>query len=337
VIQLCEQIIRENWSNWYKTPPPRRLFFLKITGNPLAEGRVTFIVFKDRNRTPSLIVKGLRSKNSLQALQKEHNTLYQLHSLLGGMPGIPVPLWCGCINEQWFSIETAFSGKLMGNMRSPWIHTTNKKTRDHVIQHFTRSFQWLGDFHLKSKTDIVQASHGIVEKLLIESMLDESPVASYPPDICRAIEYVLKQVSMYFSSADLPLVCEHGDFWAGNIYLIGDKIGVIDWADAKFSRLPVLDAAFFAVSYTLGFAPVGDNKFWMFENLVSKKSWYYQLVAESFRNYHQQIGLPTIDPFYLLGLSLLRRYTTESKRPKDQTPYQWMLDHWMKTALEQSS
>jgi Ser/Thr protein kinase RdoA (MazF antagonist) len=57
----------------------------------------------------------------------------------------------------------------------------------------------------------------------------------------------LKEQMSQLADQPLPLVCQHGDFWTGNILWKDGKIsGIVDWEHSCFEALPFRDLFLFA-------------------------------------------------------------------------------------------
>lgn len=331
MIQFAKNLIIDQWNEWFQTPLPHHLDFIKIAGNALPEGRVIFLIFADNTSSPCLVLKTVRSIEYINVLAQEYDALTRIQVYRQDESDLPRPLWYGQLtNGDYIYIESAITGTLMGNMRRPWL--SDEKGVPQVVQaHFEKSANWLLAFNRQTSTG--QFSSNSVNDIRIElnKVIYPDSATVFANEEQKAIcDSLIDTIGSTLTGIQVLKTCEHGDFWAGNIYLTrSDSIGVVDWTDAQFNRLPLYDVAFFSVSYALGFSSSQGNQLWMFEKLIQKQGWFADLVYKTLDNYCRQVGLPnSLDPSFLIGLALARRTLVEQSRGDANGVYSQMFDYW---------
>lgn len=333
MIPFLSTFIEENWISWFDEDPPEHLDFVKIAGNQLADTRVIFLIFKDHERIPCLIGKIPKTYKQADSLRREFDALKQIWSISDVRFSVPRPIWFGELPVGTVYLESAIVGRLLGNMRSPWLRNDDFITRMQVKQQVSKSLEWLAYFHKQTATTRMAQENQIIKSLVLKSIKADYLSQEISKPYEEAAEWLAEKISRMLIHRELPLVCEHGDFWAGNIYRTREGISVIDWADAVFGRLPIYDAGFFVVSLSLGFAPKNGNKTWLFEELVLQNCWFSDLVKRELGLYFQELGLPPLGINPVLGLVTLRRSIMERSRNQSDTIYQQMFDFWMRAAM----
>jgi hypothetical protein len=334
MLEIINDLVLDNWSNWFQTPTPKAFDFVKIAGNPLPEGRVIFLLFADRAKEPCLVVKTSRKDLFDEKLAYEYKILNELQDLIEATPDIPRPLWFGEYQGEIFYIESALVGTLMGNMRRTWLSYSSQASKT-VADHFHRAMRWLIDFQCQTTTEYSTFNPSDSGRDMILKMLNlDFPEQCDSDPLYEAKEKLTRFFTDSLSGQEVRMVCEHGDYWAGNIYLRGNEgIGVIDWGDAALNRLPLYDAPFFLVGYGFGFSLNGNNQLKVFEDILEEKTWYASLVMDALDDYRIRIGLPdSIDSMSLIGYALLRRSIVERCRSLNSSTFENMLKRWLQVS-----
>jgi aminoglycoside phosphotransferase (APT) family kinase protein len=87
---------------------------------------------------------------------------------------------------------------------------------------------------------------------LIEARLDRLDQLVRDPDQQRRLRGFFRG-RLY--GARLPIGLVHGDFSASNIFIAGDRTGIVDWEAAAYDDLPILDAIGYLESILRPFSP----------------------------------------------------------------------------------
>jgi hypothetical protein len=326
MIPFIEATLKKNWREWFPNRPLSNLHYAKIAGNSLLTGHVVILVFAPKVRGPLCVVKFPRTNQYAHLVEQEFLNIQKIKTMWP-QANVPSALWFGDMGFTRASIETAVVGQLMGNMRSPWLIDESSAVRRLVGRHFKLAFDWLAELHCHT-----QANQTRYDRKYLR--IKEDSTTSLPQHV-DSINWLSTQFSTFFGDRTLPLVCEHGDFWAGNLYIQSDKqIGVIDWGGAMWEQLPLFDAAFFVTSYTLGFSPPNGDSLWMFRQLLSSQSWFAQIAQSSLQQYFFRLAMPEVDLLTLVGLALLRRMQDEEQRPFRNETYVRMFDYWQETVIK---
>ncbi len=129
------------------------------------------------------------------------------------------------------------------------------RTGYHAFRHLARPELVRGDFAV-AQAWLAALHADTMARAAPIALLDGVPeriAARWPGD--RQADEVAAQLTHLaarLASASTPRTVVHGDFWAGNLLVTGDKVtGVVDWAGAELSGEPLRDVARFALSYCL--------------------------------------------------------------------------------------
>lgn len=338
MLDRVKEIIQKNWGEWFPDPAPRRPAFAKIAGNSLADGRVILLVFTENDRSPRLIIKIPRSPNQVDTTHQEYTFLTQLHHSVGGdlAASLPRPLHYETLNDVCLYFESAVVGKMMGNLRSPWHVSDGYRTRRQTARNVNEALNWLSDLHQQTATNYQSMDRRRIENWADLTILRYRPIGAAPEHVLHALEIGVERLVDLLEGQELPLSCEHGDYWAGNIVLTKRGMGVIDWADARFDRPPLYDAFFFVNSYALGFSPRSSDSLWMFKSLLDSESWFAQSVGSALTRYSESVRLNPQAAPYLIGLAAARKAFRETLPAGVQTRQQRLLDLWARWILEKA-
>jgi hypothetical protein len=318
MITLIADVIKQCWEEWFPQRPRPQFRFAKIAGNSLLSGRVVILAFASDNGEPALVIKLPRTNRFVKTIAQEYRGLQEIQTMWP-QANTPRALWFGEIGFTKATIETAVVGYLMGNMRSPWLSGESRAVQENVRFHFELALGWLADFQTRTTA-------GYRQDIGCWQILDDAP-AVYKDCAAR----LTSRLSSALMGHQWPLVAEHGDYWAGNLYIQADKrIGVIDWVDLQWAQMPLFDAGFFVASYALGFAPRTGNALWMFQKLFDPQHWFAATAQTAMKHYLQQLELPEIELQSVVGLALLRRVLAEHQRLIYNDTYSRMLDYWIK-------
>lgn len=328
MILKLQKIIFENASEWLRKPSIKNINFVKIAGHSTVGNRTILIGFINDESQPSVTVKISRNNFGNQEIKNEHNHLITIHEKFPELSGIPIPLYISCDDNLVFSIESAMVGKLMGNMRSEWLSSKiTSRMEKRIRSDFELAVSWLVDFNRAT----IQHISGSAQSL--NSIYQLSFPSTFPDNIKNSVNVAIETTDAYFdkyfSSDQLPLILEHGDFWAGNIIKRGQTIGVIDWVDASENILPFYDLSYFIISYTLGFLPKDNSRLWVYKDLVTGQGWFYNLAHEVINRYSNQLSIKPVDPWFLFGYAAIRRALMMAERKHQINPWIDMINLWL--------
>jgi hypothetical protein len=334
VIDRVEFILRDNWHKWFLGSPPGDFNFIKLSGNALADGRVILLLV-GHDRFPRVIIKIPRSSTQIEITHQEYATLTRLHEMVGEKlrMTLPRPLLYELFDNYCLYLESAVVGKMMGNVRGPWHIGEGLLTRRQVRENVSRALQWLADFQLQTASTSQYLNLMTVEKWAWDTVLNRFPEDTMTEYTERALNVALKRLVEILDGQKVPLSCEHGDFWAGNLFLTNQGVGVIDWADTKFKQPPFYDAFFFVNSYALGFASHFGDPFRMFKSLQQSESWFSELIWSALGRYAQSIGFDLNASRYLIGFALARKAFRDIDHGKIKSRHGHMLELWAQQVL----
>lgn len=323
-----QNILQQNWSNWFSTSPPEKFELVKIAANSDEDGRVILLVFEPNEKAPRVIVKIPRSPTQIQITQQEYNLLQRLHQTCGQnvSASLPQPFLCEVNDKDCLYIESALTGKLMGSVRNRWHVGGGKRSQKAVERDFPLALNWLADFY----TITTSTFNSLEFTELLEYFQAKVPLSPevFTPQIVQSLQTAIEKLGKTCTGISIPKVCEHGDFWAGNLFITQNGLGVVDWADSTFDELPFYDAYFFISSYSLGFAPKENDDLWMAKLLFQERTWFHNFAREALSAYHQKIGIPNEATQYLLGLAIARKVLRDTIRGRTNTRHKQMLALW---------
>ena len=271
---------------------PRSIDFLQVSGSISAPGKVFFLAFIDGKPKPQFVVKVSRNQRDNSFLVAEYENLKYVHKITDefAKESVPRAVLLEDIGEHKILIQTAVVGEsLKRRLRAgPFI---NKGIILRVDELLT---DWLANFQLKI---------GLKEEKLDSQFLEayiRKPIETF------VLTFDLSEIEkQYFQSFDeiwnklsgiqLPLVFQHGDFMFSNIFnLRRDKLGIIDWENARKAQLPMHDL--FHCLLWQGFLffkakTEYERALANFQFSFCEDNWYSKIIKSCFKKYCSKIGI----------------------------------------------
>jgi hypothetical protein len=205
--------------------------------------KLTVLLIPRGSPRPTLAIKVPTTPVAATTIAAEREILSALHSRLPDAIRASVPRL-----EDFQEapagplVTTALSGSPMTTRYHAWRHLA---TPSAVRADFLAVEAWLANFQgaTAGPREPVDMDGGAAEAL--RRRFADDPGLSKSLASLGAIYARLRTTST-------PRTAVHGDFWFGNLLLVGDQIsGVIDWEAATACGEPVRDLVRFALSYSL--------------------------------------------------------------------------------------
>jgi hypothetical protein len=243
VVAHLHQLVMDNWASWFPAARrPERLCFLTVT-RVQGRGRTLLFISADKASGPALLIKILRDDADWVSVQREHAHLKKVRSLVAAdiRTSIPEPLAVEQVGRDRVAIERVLPGHATesrtswNGRRKCWLSRQQKKTAEN----------WLLSLHQQTVAERVPFCADILSTALAPlAILREHYTLTFQED---RLADRLHELTGHLAGQTLPLVCQHGDFWTGNILWRGSHLeGVVDWEFSRFNSLPFLDLFLFA-------------------------------------------------------------------------------------------
>ena len=222
--------------------PGMQTLFIALSKDPNAKVSVLLI---PRGRTqPTLAVKLPTTVGAEATIAAERAVLIDLHFRLPGpiLESIPRPRVLQEVRGRPSLVTTALPGSPMTTRYHAWRHLATPAA---VRADFLAVQTWLAKFQTASAAERapIDMDGGTTDTLRMrfagEPRLDW-------------LLFRLNAVHARLRASTTPRTAVHGDFWFGNLLLVGGEIsGVIDWESGSTRGEPVRDIVRFALSYAL--------------------------------------------------------------------------------------
>ena len=292
-----------------KDPP----VLLMLEDYPGSKRRQTVIfLFGRDSSSPIAVAKLSREAGPREALEATFGAISTLHAGLDERLAatIPEPLALGDVGDFKVLVESVKIGRTIDvDLRQRW------QPRRVASGHFGRARDWLVEFHRATRigettVDAADSSIG--------SVIETFARKFEPTPAERRLISRLDAMRDTLRGERLPLVARQGDYWARNIVIMGDGVGVVDWEHFEDRSTPFDDLFMFATSYGLGFPwrlaqPAGPVD--AFRALYVEPTWMAALARDYFRSYcaAMDIAPQLLDLF--LPVFLMARGMADDDRP----------------------
>ncbi len=233
---LTEVLTRLN-NEWLPTPLPEPLTAIKVAGSESMSRKVNFLVFGNESKHPQLLIKIIRDGSINKDLEKEHDTLSKLYRSSKLQLHIPQPI--GIYHHK--GLQVLVEGYLHGiSVENLVRRSTNRQQYSFMSNTLSQITAWLIDFHSAT----FHEDYSLFNLREVEqNLLQHSPLLS--EKLTNELITMAKEVD----GISIPITGRHGDFWAGNILILKDGIGVIDWETFTPEASPLDDLFFFCSVY----------------------------------------------------------------------------------------
>lgn len=219
---------------------------LLVTMGPDTQSRVVGLAFAPGDRSPRWVAKTARHAELGEGSWRELQALKELHSRLSPelRRSVPRPLAHAQLGRRPVLIESAARGRSYAASCGRWGVRLGRKMED-----LKRAASWLIEFQRATRIGSINWDAGTARQYL------EEPVSEYikcfgatPAE--EALWDDLRRCSARCYGRSLPLVWQHRDFHAWNIFRGPVGVEVIDWEGAK-QGLPLTDLSYFGLWWYL--------------------------------------------------------------------------------------
>jgi len=247
MIPFIQKYLLENWGKFEIGPKPDKLLFTKFADRRIRAKEVAVVSFQvnaifGHDEKPVLILRIPRypeNQGAKLSLEREYKNLSDIQNKLH-REEIPRPILFETINASKGLAMTFLSGSPINSLM----------LSQNIMKAFTDNsalaFSWLIDFQTKfgkgresSIEEIVSNETAFYLKAFPQNALIHS--SFFEKIIARSKEFRLRAI---------PLLPQHEDFHAENIFIRENKVSaVIDWEDFEPEGLPAFDVIHFIKTY----------------------------------------------------------------------------------------
>lgn len=236
--RVIDTTIKKEWRQLGLESNPDKISTLMLC-NEGKKDKVILYIFADENRTPSLVVKIPRTKDSIPVVSIEARNIASLQAGFPDLEEIPRALFC-IDNGALFAKARSYVDGVP--LIAPGV--VNERNRRDISLRVT---SWLIEFARNTTTDAPPDwRESLVDPVL--SILMSLFSSKLSPEQLQETRRIVSQLSLS------SLVWEHRDLNLGNIILDHDrKVGLIDWEFARPGGLPAADLICFLTNLNARF------------------------------------------------------------------------------------
>jgi len=206
--------------------------------------KVTLLLIPRGSTRPTLAVKVPTTKGAQASIVAERRVLAELQARLPATMLATVPTIAHLSEAQGRPalVTTALPGTPMRTRYHAWRHLASAHA---VRDDFRAVDRWLARFHsvtagASGPVDMDNGSIAILRRRFADDPHLDGILAR------------LGAIHARLRTSETPRTAVHGDFWLGNLLLVGEEIsGVVDWESGSSSGEPVRDLVRFALTYAL--------------------------------------------------------------------------------------
>ena len=317
MIEQIKRYISENIHKFFEVKNPGQLTIFQLSGTNIRKefNKIIFLIFEKNSRYPVICATISRDNRYEENLIKEYDNLRFIHDSTSDLikKSIPRPIALERIGNHSVLFETAVPGRSLEWITSLNTHFRSKKNVSNI---FRITENWLIQFFketnkfekYKSYDEKKQYMESVINTHRKNFVLSEQEKKCLD-DLSCEFEEIAKS-NIYF----LP---QHMRFWVGSIFLVKDRINVIDWKVYRENYLPLFDLLSFTTSYGLKFnkSSVADS----FMHTYFTKNWFSGIVRKSIFDYCSELQLDTkyVRPLLALHIIESANYAHSICRPSE--------------------
>lgn len=236
-------LVRDSWTDLgLEGPKPERLAPLVVGHRRPTTGIVTVLLFRSGDRCPSVVAKMPRYGQAGEPLRREAATLERVRRAIAGgalagavREAIPLPLGLHEVDRTEVLLQTGMPG---GHLVAATAGRRLQPAR--LARRLDLMLEWCLRLQAASARRVIVDDALLVRQL--EPLAAECLAAmGADAEVAELLDRCL-EAAAGLCGTTLPLVVCHGDYWAGNIMVAGDRVcGVIDWERAALEELPLWD------------------------------------------------------------------------------------------------
>jgi hypothetical protein len=223
-------------------PGGMRVVVLALSKDPNA--KLTVLAFARGAAQPVLAVKVPMTEAAQSSIAAERRALSELHACVGATVLTTIPALAELPGAQGSAlVTTALPGSPMTTRYHAWGHLANR----HAVEaDFRAAGGWLSRLQTATSGPAAPIHLDASAEILARRFADDPHLA---PALAR-----LAAIDARLRASQAPRTAVHGDFWWGNLLMVGDEIsGVVDWEAGSVSGEPMRDVVRFALTYALYF------------------------------------------------------------------------------------
>jgi hypothetical protein len=221
---------------------PERLAPLVVGHRRPSTGMVTVLLFQRGDRSPSVVAKLPRYGPAGEQLRREAATLESVRRAITGgelagavREAIPRPLGLHDVDGTEVLLQTGMPGAhLIAATAGRRLHPAK------LVRRLELMLDWCLQLQAASARRVI-VDDALLARKLEPLAADCLAAMSGDPRVAALLDRSM-EAAAGLRGTTLPLVVCHGDYWAGNIMVAGDRVrGVIDWERAALNELPLWD------------------------------------------------------------------------------------------------
>ncbi len=222
--------------------PDMDAIVLALSKDPNA--KITVLLLPKGGSRPTLAVKVPTTEAAEGSIVSEHRVLAELRGRLFGPLLETIPKAGELLDDEGrpVLVASALPGSPMAARYHGWRHVA---TPNAVRSDFRMAQAWLARFQ--------SATAGPAAPLDMDGGISGVLRRRFADD--PSIDSLLERLNAIYSRLGrnaTPRTAVHGDFWFGNLLVLGDEIsGVVDWESGSLAGEPVRDLVRFATTYAL--------------------------------------------------------------------------------------
>lgn len=289
MIDYLNDVVAQNWRNWYPTAVPALEWLLLTNGGTALHDNVVFLGTPKRERQPQLVAKVCRWPGHNQTTAHEFEQLTAVWQQLGSQaPGhIPRPLHFGQRGADHLLLTDYFTGSTLTNRLRAAADSMGK-----MVTLLQQAASWLRLLHERTarpRTAHLPLSHTPYPHrfaaLFVLQALEHA-----------ALQEVATAVSTHTAAATTQLV-QHGDFWPGNILLRADgQLAFIDWQFSTWTTDPNFDLYFLPLATAVSLSGSGSPEQRGQRVAQQLASWHHTLIPQYLAAYGRPTSYQLLPP-----------------------------------------
>ena len=274
--------------------------------------RVLF-VFGRGAKAPCAVLKASSNPEHRESLEREFGVMRSLRQRLGTDLAATVPEPLALFEDRGVLVfaESYLGGRSMYfEMRNGWF------PRRRVRRHFGLARRWLVEFQKATAAGEARLGDEATAEFVNRPLREYRRVCARTQGEREWVTRAAK-LARELKGERVPLAGRQGDFWARNLLVKGDSLGVVDWEGFSERSTPFYDLFLFAASYGLSF-PWRLGR-WAepsaaFRATFREGGWLSDVVRQTLRAYCDSVGVSPrlLELFFYVFLA--ERALDESRR-----------------------
>ena len=278
--------------------PP--LYGLKIGDRSSMNRKINILIFNHREKHPTLILKIAHTEEQKALLIRVYEVLRDLarHEALAS--AIPLPLGLCELQKKLVAVERSLAGVSLFALLLRREHI-----RPSWVQH---DFRLACDFLYDLERATLVGSVPFHDAANVYNKLAQLDNSYGPINWPKGYKERLSEIANAYQSLRLRQCARHGDFWAGNLLISPQGLGVVDWEGYAHPDLIFHDIFFFMTTYALFYPWRGWNECpteLAFKLGFLEKNWLSEMIKDTLILFFQRWEIPPWAIYLLLTLFLI--------------------------------